>query len=465
MPKISRQVGSSSQILDIFIQDATVSTGAGLPNIVASSVSFSWWHTPGQAAASSGTASTAGAIGTFSTNALTQISSTLALGWYQFGSPDGLYASGDTAHMHFYGAPSMAPLPLEIELTKTNNQQYASSTNFSSVANANLATILGSAAVTTSAGILAYVFDLARTANPNSTVAFSSVSFSSVAVSVSGVNVTSIAGSPAVTTAAGILAYTFDLGRTANQNSTVAFSSVSFSSIAVSVSGVNVTSIAGSPPVTTAAGVLSTDLRTILGSAPVTTAAGVLAYTFDLARTANVNSTVAFSSVSFSTQSVSVGGVNVTSIAGSPPVTTAAGVIAVAWDLGRTANITSTVGATGLTISAGQTVTSVAGLNAALLDISVSSRAAPGAQMSLTTAERAALSAVMLTTTQPFDLRSSSAAGNIMQLQYEILQNLTNFTNSGTSRTLNNLVGAPTTATYQYDTSTAPGPNAITRIT
>lgn len=415
MPKISRQVGSSSQILEIFIQDATVSTGAGLPNVVASSLSFSWWHTPGQAAASSGTASTAGAIGTFSTSALTQISSTLALGWYQFGSPDGLYVSGDTAHMHFYGAPSMAPLPLEIELTKTNNQQYASST-----------------------------------------------SFSTAAALTGGVNVTSIVGTPAVTTSAGILAYVFDLARTANPNSTVAFSSVSFSSIAVSVSGVNVTSIAGSPPVTSAAGVLSTDLKTILGSAPVTTAAGVLAYTFDLARTANVNSTVAFSSVSFSTQSVSVGGVNVTSIAGSAPVTTAAGVLAVAWDLGRTANITSSVGATGLTISAGQTVTSVAGLNAALLDISVSSRAAPGAQMSLTTAERSALSAVMLTTTQPFDLRASSAAGNIMQLQYEILQNLTNFTNSGTSRTLNNLVGAPTTASYQYDSSTAPA--AITRV-
>ena len=473
--KISRQVGATNQVLNVFVQDATVSTGAGLANVVGSTVSLSWWHN-GQLAHSTATASSATSMGNFSTYGWVQISSTAALGWYQLGAPNGVFASGDVALIHMYGATSMAPLPIEIELTGWNNQQSVStqassvpvvaysvtdkagygvssvntgvnvtsvvntaavttsagifatvldygrtanqnstvafsSVSFSSVSVAvsgvNVTSVAGSAVVTTQAGIFATVFDLGRTANPNSTVAFSSVSFSSVSVAVSGVNVTSVAGSAVVTTAAGVIATTFDLGRTANQNSTVAFSSVSFSSVSVAVSGVNVTSVAGSAVVTSAAGVLATtfdlgrtanltstvamtgvsinmvttvslpvtassvtdksgygvssvntgvNVSSIVGTAAVTTSAGILATVFDLGRTANQNSTVAFSSVSFSSVSVAVSGVNVTSVAGSAVVTSAAGVIATTWDLGRTANLTSTVALTGLSINVATSV-------------------------------------------------------------------------------------------------------------
>lgn len=169
--KLQRVIGTTSQILNVFVQDATVSTGAGLANIIGSSVSYSWFHN-NQAAVSTGTASTAGAMGTYSTSAWVQVSSSNALGWYQFGAPDGLWATGDAVGIHFYGAPSMAPLPVEVELTRTNDQQFTSSTVFSStnivqsVTNAvstqtlvgttfaNVVQLYSQAAVTSASGIL-----------------------------------------------------------------------------------------------------------------------------------------------------------------------------------------------------------------------------------------------------------------------------------------------------------------------
>lgn len=130
--KISRQVGTVSEVLNIYIQDVSVSTGAGLANVVASSVSYGILRN-NQATVSTGTLSTStGALGLYFASTLTQASSTSALGWYQLGVPNFVFASGSSSLLHLYGAPNMVPLPIEIELTKTNNQQYTSSTIFSS---------------------------------------------------------------------------------------------------------------------------------------------------------------------------------------------------------------------------------------------------------------------------------------------------------------------------------------------
>ena len=68
-------------------------------------------------------------MGTFTVSSLTQMSSSLMLGWYQFCPPDGVFVSGRSAALHLYGAANMAPVPIEIELTKSNNQVYVSSVN------------------------------------------------------------------------------------------------------------------------------------------------------------------------------------------------------------------------------------------------------------------------------------------------------------------------------------------------
>src|SRR3990167_2066219 len=131
--KISRTVGTTDEILQVFIQDSTVSTGAGLANIVASSVNFTWLRND-QATFSSGKCTSTGTLGTFTVSSLTQMSSSLMLGWYQFDPPNGVFTSGTSAAIHLYGAPNMAPLPMEVELTKFDNQQYVSSYNISTQA-------------------------------------------------------------------------------------------------------------------------------------------------------------------------------------------------------------------------------------------------------------------------------------------------------------------------------------------
>ena len=130
--KISRQIGSTSEILNVYIQDGTVSTGAGLANIVASSVTFGILR-DNQATVSTGTCSTGGTLGTYGVSTLTQMNSTNMLGWYQFGVPNYALASGKSVAIHLYGAPNMVPLPMEIELTGFNNQQWISTYSISSV--------------------------------------------------------------------------------------------------------------------------------------------------------------------------------------------------------------------------------------------------------------------------------------------------------------------------------------------
>ena len=123
--KISRQIGTTNQILNIYIQDYTVSTGAGLANVSASSVNFAYARN-NMASTSSGVCTAGGTLGTYGVSTLTQISSTSTLGWYQFCPPNQLFASGNSAILHIYGYPNMAPVPMEIELTATNNQSILS---------------------------------------------------------------------------------------------------------------------------------------------------------------------------------------------------------------------------------------------------------------------------------------------------------------------------------------------------
>ncbi len=126
MPYISRQVGTVSSLVTLFLNDRTVSTGAGLANIVASTVRISWLRSD-QAAVSSWTLTT-GTLGTWTASTMTQVGSTSTLGAYQFSLPDGAFVSGDSVYVHIMSSTSaFAEVPLVIELTKTDNQTYLSS--------------------------------------------------------------------------------------------------------------------------------------------------------------------------------------------------------------------------------------------------------------------------------------------------------------------------------------------------
>ena len=123
--KISRQVGTTNEVLAVFIRDATNVSSAGLANVSASSVNFAWCRN-NQTAISSGVCTAGGSIGTYSVSTLTQLSSTSTLGWYHFSPPDVMFLSGRSAILHLYGYPNMAPTPIEVELTAGTNQSILS---------------------------------------------------------------------------------------------------------------------------------------------------------------------------------------------------------------------------------------------------------------------------------------------------------------------------------------------------
>jgi len=442
---ISRLTGTTSENLLVFINDATVSTGAGLANIVASSVSFSWCR-DNQATISSGIGTT-GTLGTYTVSSFVQASSTSSLGWYMFCVPDGVFVSGKKGFVHLYGAPSMAPLPILIELTKTDNQTSMSSQTVSTTLNSlgvvmtdkagygvssvntgvNVTSVVGSAIVTSAAGII----NVSTQTIDKAGYGVSSVN--------TGVNITSVVGSPAVTTAAGIQAVAWDLGRTANLTSTLALTGVSMN-LVTTVSIVSDKSGYGVSSVNTGVNVSS-----IVGTAAVTTQAGIFATVFDLSRTANPNSTVSFSSLSISSQSVSVGAVNVSSVNGSPIVTSGPGVISTAFDLSNILNPTSTVSLTNLTISANQNVSTIAG----------------GVTIT-TNNDKTGYSTVDWTTAIGESFRTQNATGTPAQILYELLANITEASNSATTRTINSVTShVAKTITYGYDSSTSP--SSITR--
>ena len=133
--KLQRAVGSTSQKLHIYIQDATVSTGAGLAGITANTVTCTIFRDNMTSTSTLTCSTSTGTLGTFNVSCLTQIHATLAQGWYQFCPPDYAFASGTSVLLHLYGAASMAPLPIEIELTKFDMQQYVSSHQIERVLN------------------------------------------------------------------------------------------------------------------------------------------------------------------------------------------------------------------------------------------------------------------------------------------------------------------------------------------
>ncbi len=116
--KLSILAGSTSQTVNVFIQDSSSTTGAGLTGLVYNSGSLTAYYALPRAAATSITLATLAAVtSSYSSGGFKEIDATNMPGWYRFDVPDAALAS-----IHLKGATNMAPLPIEIELTAWNNQ-------------------------------------------------------------------------------------------------------------------------------------------------------------------------------------------------------------------------------------------------------------------------------------------------------------------------------------------------------
>lgn len=115
--KLEIQVASTSVTVNIFIQDSSSTTGAGLTGLVFNSAGLTAYYMLPRAAAVSITLATQTVTGAYSSGGFVEISSANAPGWYRLDLPNAAIASGSFVGLHLKGATNMAPLPIEIQLT------------------------------------------------------------------------------------------------------------------------------------------------------------------------------------------------------------------------------------------------------------------------------------------------------------------------------------------------------------
>ncbi len=120
--KLSILAGSTSQTINVFVQDSSSTTGAGLTGLVYNSGSLTAYYALPRAAATSITLATQTVTGAYSSGGFVEISSSNMPGFYRLDIPDAALASGRFVNIMLKGASNMAPLPIEIELTAWNNQ-------------------------------------------------------------------------------------------------------------------------------------------------------------------------------------------------------------------------------------------------------------------------------------------------------------------------------------------------------
>jgi hypothetical protein len=119
--KLVKVLGATSEIWQVFIQDSSSTTGAGLAGLAFNTGSLTaYYHRDTDTTATAITLATM-TVGTFTSSGFKEIDGTNMPGWYQFCPPNAALASGaKSCAFHLKGAASMAPLPIEVQLTAAN---------------------------------------------------------------------------------------------------------------------------------------------------------------------------------------------------------------------------------------------------------------------------------------------------------------------------------------------------------
>lgn len=121
--KLSIKVGATSQTINVFIQDSSSTTGAGLAGLVFNSAGLTAYYALPKAAAVAITLATLASVtAAWTSGGFKEIDAANMPGWYRLDLPDTAISSGRFANLHLKGATNMAPLPIEIELTAWDNQ-------------------------------------------------------------------------------------------------------------------------------------------------------------------------------------------------------------------------------------------------------------------------------------------------------------------------------------------------------
>lgn len=143
MPKLSRLAGSTSHVLLLFIQDSSATTGAGLTGLAFNAAGLTCYYKRNTGTASVAvTLATITTLGTYASGGFREVDATGLPGFYEFHPPDAAYAAGARSVAFLLkGATNMAPVPIEVELTASDNQAAAGvpATGLNTIADAILA--------------------------------------------------------------------------------------------------------------------------------------------------------------------------------------------------------------------------------------------------------------------------------------------------------------------------------------
>lgn len=121
MSKLNIAKGSTSQILEIFIQDSSSAAGSGLPNLNFNSAGLQCYYHRNTSASVVQLSLASGIVGTFVPSGFVAVDNTKMPGFYQICLPDSAYATGaNSVAAVVRGAASMLAVPMEIQLSDAN---------------------------------------------------------------------------------------------------------------------------------------------------------------------------------------------------------------------------------------------------------------------------------------------------------------------------------------------------------
>jgi hypothetical protein len=123
MAKLSLVQGATSKLVQVFIQNSSLTTGAGLTGLAYSTSSLTAYYYREGAGSSVAITLATMTLGTWATGGFVVVDSTNMPGVYQLAIPNAALASGaKSVTIFLQGAANMAPVALEIELTAVDNQ-------------------------------------------------------------------------------------------------------------------------------------------------------------------------------------------------------------------------------------------------------------------------------------------------------------------------------------------------------
>jgi hypothetical protein len=123
MAKLSLKAGSTSKLVNLFAQDSSSTTGAGLTGLAFGTSGLTVYYLREGAGSSVAITLATMTLGTWATGGFIVTDATNMPGVYQLGIPDAALASGaKSVIILLKGATNLAPVVLEIELTAVDNQ-------------------------------------------------------------------------------------------------------------------------------------------------------------------------------------------------------------------------------------------------------------------------------------------------------------------------------------------------------